>query len=396
MNKAVAIDKQSPQVVAGKFLTRERPQVAMSLGAAPSPSGRGRAHPITKEQLAAAAGGGPGPHARTARARLRRGPAAAVLAAAVAARLGPRPHRPLRGAVALRQLAAPSPLYPRATTSTTPSRTRASARPGSRCSTRRWLAPTSPTSASGRSTCSTESSSTRRPAAPRRLCVRARRPARAPARRDDAADAPALRAPLRGGGPAAPGPRPGARRGGVVRDRHRGEPWAYDNELPAHELELAPFQIATAPVTNARFLAFVETAAEPPLSWLRDAAAARPLRRVEGSAGRARLHVSWFQAERSPAGRVSGCPPSTSGRRLPRPACSTASARSGSGRRRLHAYPGFERVPVPRVLRGLLRRRLPGAARRSCATDPTLLRPSFRNWDYPQRRQIFSGLRLAR
>ena len=31
----------------------------------------------------------------------------------------------------------------------------------------------------------------------------------------------------------------------------------------------------------------------------------------------------------------------------------------------------------------------------SWATDETLLRPSFRNWDHPFRRQIFSGVRLA-
>jgi gamma-glutamyl hercynylcysteine S-oxide synthase len=32
----------------------------------------------------------------------------------------------------------------------------------------------------------------------------------------------------------------------------------------------------------------------------------------------------------------------------------------------------------------------------SWATDAALARTTFRNWDYPQRRQIFSGVRLAR
>jgi iron(II)-dependent oxidoreductase len=27
--------------------------------------------------------------------------------------------------------------------------------------------------------------------------------------------------------------------------------------------------------------------------------------------------------------------------------------------------------------------------------EPGILRPSFRNWDHPYRRQIFSGVRLA-
>jgi gamma-glutamyl hercynylcysteine S-oxide synthase len=36
------------------------------------------------------------------------------------------------------------------------------------------------------------------------------------------------------------------------------EPWAYDNELVPHEVELAPFAIDRAPVTNATFQEFVE------------------------------------------------------------------------------------------------------------------------------------------
>jgi gamma-glutamyl hercynylcysteine S-oxide synthase len=31
----------------------------------------------------------------------------------------------------------------------------------------------------------------------------------------------------------------------------------------------------------------------------------------------------------------------------------------------------------------------------SWATDPVAVRPSFRNWDFPVRRQIFCGVRLA-
>jgi iron(II)-dependent oxidoreductase len=31
----------------------------------------------------------------------------------------------------------------------------------------------------------------------------------------------------------------------------------------------------------------------------------------------------------------------------------------------------------------------------SWAVGPSILRPSFRNWDHPIRRQIFSGVRLA-
>jgi iron(II)-dependent oxidoreductase len=60
------------------------------------------------------------------------------------------------------------------------------------------------------------------------------------------------------------------------------------------------------------------------------------------------------------------------------------------------AYPEFEPFPYPeysavffdggyRVLRG-----------GSWATHPLVARATFRNWDHPQRRQIFSGFRTAR
>ena len=59
-------------------------------------------------------------------------------------------------------------------------------------------------------------------------------------------------------------------------------------------------------------------------------------------------------------------------------------------------YPGFRAFPYPeysepffggdyKVLRG-----------GSWVTDPLVARPTFRNWDLPQRRQIFSGIRCAR
>ena len=58
-------------------------------------------------------------------------------------------------------------------------------------------------------------------------------------------------------------------------------------------------------------------------------------------------------------------------------------------------YPGFRAWPYPeysevffgpdyRVLRG-----------GSWATHPTAIRSTFRNWDYPIRRQIFAGFRTA-
>jgi iron(II)-dependent oxidoreductase len=59
-------------------------------------------------------------------------------------------------------------------------------------------------------------------------------------------------------------------------------------------------------------------------------------------------------------------------------------------------YPGFASFPYPeysevffgpdyKVLRG-----------GSWATHPSAVRSTFRNWDYPVRRQIFAGFRCAR
>ena len=58
-------------------------------------------------------------------------------------------------------------------------------------------------------------------------------------------------------------------------------------------------------------------------------------------------------------------------------------------------YPGFAAFPYPEyseVFFGEEYRVLRGG---SWATDPVVARTSFRNWDYPRRRQIFAGLRCA-
>jgi gamma-glutamyl hercynylcysteine S-oxide synthase len=58
-------------------------------------------------------------------------------------------------------------------------------------------------------------------------------------------------------------------------------------------------------------------------------------------------------------------------------------------------YPGFEAFPYDEysdVFYGDEYKVLRGA---SWATHPLVARPTFRNWDFPIRRQIFSGLRLA-
>lgn len=59
-------------------------------------------------------------------------------------------------------------------------------------------------------------------------------------------------------------------------------------------------------------------------------------------------------------------------------------------------YPGFRAWPYreySEVFFGSDYRVLRGG---SFGSDPAAIRSTFRNWDYPIRRQIFSGLRTAR
>ena len=201
------------------------------------------------------------------------------------------------------------------------------------------------------------------------------------------------------------------------------DPWAYDNERPAHAVEVAPFRIDRALVTNAEYSAFVDAGgyrdravwsdegwawrdaegAQAPLHWELDGG--RRLRRrfevVEAlPPGEPVQHVSFHEAEAYAR---------WAGKRLPTEAEWEKAAKTAAGELEhvrgavwqwtsscFERYPGFRAFPYAeysepffgeehRVLRG-----------GSWVTDPLVARQTFRNWDLPQRRQIFSGLRCAR
>jgi iron(II)-dependent oxidoreductase len=176
--------------------------------------------------------------------------------------------------------------------------------------------------------------------------------------------------------------------------------FAYDNERARHTVELAPFEIDQTPVSNGAYLGFMEdTGAEPPLYWQPDGEGGW-INTARGSRtpvdpSHPVVHVSWSEADAFAR---------WAGKRLPseqewEAACAgmhmvgqvwewTSSD--------FLPYPGFEAFPYreySEVFFGDGYKVLRGA---SWATHPSVTRPSFRNWDLPERRQIFSGLRCAR
>jgi gamma-glutamyl hercynylcysteine S-oxide synthase len=178
-----------------------------------------------------------------------------------------------------------------------------------------------------------------------------------------------------------------------------GRGFAYDNERPRHAVELDAFEIDRTPVTNGAYVRFIEeTGAEPPLYWARDgeewADSARG-RRDPLDPAHPVIHVSWDQADAFAR---------WAGKRLPTEAEWEAARPHLDGvghgwewtSSDFLAYPGFEAFPYreySEVFFGDSYRVLRGS---SWATHPRVARPSFRNWDLPQRRQVFSGFRCAR
>ena len=174
--------------------------------------------------------------------------------------------------------------------------------------------------------------------------------------------------------------------------------FAYDNERPRYRVDLAAFEIDLTLVTNGAYIAYMEaTGAEPPMYWERDGDGwARTAMGITAAVDLALpvVHVSWNEAEAFAR---------HAGRRLPtefeweaaRSRLESIGATWEWTSSDFRPLPRLRGLPLQGVLGGLLRRRVQGARGSSWATRPHVARPSFRNWDLPQRRQIFAGFRLV-
>ena len=220
--------------------------------------------------------------------------------------------------------------------------------------------------------------------------------------------------------PSRPTPRFQYRGGGTYQVGGAATPAPYDNELPATEVTLAPFEIALRPVTNAEWLAFMDDGGyRDPRLWCEAGLAAlgrhgwraphgwryrdsgwhrlSPDGPVPLIADQPVLGVSWYEA--CAFARWVQC-------RLPHEhewevACRARMLEDIGGAwewctNALFTYPGFRAFPYAGYTPPWLDGRhyvLRGA---SPYTEPEIRRPGFRNFYTADNRHIFAGLRLAR
>ena len=184
--------------------------------------------------------------------------------------------------------------------------------------------------------------------------------------------------------------------------------FSYDNERPRHEVEVGAFRIARRPVTNGTWMSFTEGGGYQRREWWSDEGWAWKedydiTHCPDAEAGHPDApvcHVSWFEADAFARGSGGRLPTETEWERAATWEQET-NLLEGIGQAwewtssSFGGYPGFVAQPYreySEVFFGNSYRVLRGG---SWATDPRVATTTFRNWDLPQRRQIFAGVRLA-
>jgi iron(II)-dependent oxidoreductase len=183
------------------------------------------------------------------------------------------------------------------------------------------------------------------------------------------------------------------------------EGFAYDNERPRHADDTARFTIGRTPVTNATWLSFAEGGGYERREWWSDEGWAwkeeyditHPDTAETGDPDAPVVHITWFEADAFARAHEARLPTEMEWEKA-----STWSQLEGTGEvwewtaSHFTGYPGFVARPYreySEVFFGDHYRVLRGG---SCATHPRVASPQFRNWDLPERRQLFAGVRIAR
>jgi iron(II)-dependent oxidoreductase len=181
--------------------------------------------------------------------------------------------------------------------------------------------------------------------------------------------------------------------------------FAYDNERPRHAASTPAFEIARLPVTNEAWQRFTadggyerrELWSDQGWAWLAEQQQRQHPSIASADRRAPACHISWFEADAFARFSDARLPSEVEWEKAAATGALDAVARVWEWTQsEFDGYPGFVAYPYReysevffaggyRVLRG-----------GSWATDARVASMHFRNWDLPQRRQIFAGVRLAR
>jgi len=183
------------------------------------------------------------------------------------------------------------------------------------------------------------------------------------------------------------------------------EGFAYDNERPRHTRSTERFAIARTPVTNATWLSFAEGGgyerrewwSDEGWSWKQDYDITHHAGAEAGEPDAPVVHVSWFEAAAFARAHEARLPTEIEWEKA-----ATWGQLEATGEvwewttSAFTGYPGFKAHPYKEYSEVFFGERYRVLRGGSCATHPRVTSDHFRNWDLPERRQLFAGVRIAR